>query len=115
MNPATNPSSSAAPTQPRLRADLLAEAIEDGGQRFIDVLDPQSGHGFRFYEAEYALACGMDGQRDVAGLVRWAEDELGLKTTATELSSVIATLGGLGYLDGDDHVLACLLYTSRCV
>ena len=62
--------------RPRFRQDLLAEAIEENGARFIDVIDPDSGDEFRFYELEYAMACAMDGERDVAGLVKWelAED-----------------------------------------
>src|SRR4051812_308767 len=85
--------------RPRFRQDLVAEPLEDGGSKFIDVMDPDSGVLFRFYEVEYSLACAMDGQRDVAGIVRWAEEELGLKSNANEVKSVIATLGDLGYLD----------------
>lgn len=85
--------------RPRFRQDLVAEPIEDGGARFIDVMDPDSGTLFRFYEVEYSLACGMDGQRDVAGIVKWAEDELGLKASPKEVNHVISTLGELGYLE----------------
>ena len=52
---------------PRFRTDLVAEPIDDGGKRFIDVVDPDSGNGFRFFEIEYSLACAMDGARDIAG------------------------------------------------
>ncbi len=85
--------------RPRFRQDLVAEPIEDGGARFIDVMDPDSGTLFRFFEVEYSLACGMDGQRDVAGIVKWAEEELGLKASAKEVNHVISTLGDLGYLE----------------
>jgi hypothetical protein len=86
-------------TRPRFRQDLVAEPIEDEGQRFIDVIDPDTGAAFRFYEVEYSLACAMDGERDVGKLVAWAQEELGVTPTPTELLSVIATLGDLGYLD----------------
>jgi len=82
--------------RPRFRTDLVAEMIEAEGQRFIDVIDPDTGDAFRFYEVEYSLACAMDGERDVAGLARWAQEELGITPSPTELSSVIATLGDLG-------------------
>ena len=82
--------------RPRFRQDLVAEPIEDGATRFIDVLDPDSGVLFRFFEVEYSLACAMDGQRDVAGIVKWAEEELGLKANANEVRNVISTLGNLG-------------------
>jgi hypothetical protein len=85
--------------RPRFRQDLVAEAVEDGGQKFVDVGDPDNGQMFRFYEVEFSIACGMDGERDVAGLVQWAKDELGLSTQANEVRSVIATLGAHGFLD----------------
>ncbi|MEZ4363115.1 MAG: hypothetical protein R3B48_23270 [Kofleriaceae bacterium] len=84
---------------PRLREDLVAEAIEDQGARFIDVIDPDTGSSFRFYDVEYALACAMDGERDVPGLVQWAQEELGIVPSDNELRTVISTLGELGYLD----------------
>ena len=85
--------------RPRFRQDLVAEPIEDGNSKFIDVMDPDSNTVYRFYEVEYSLACAMDGERDVAGVVRWAQEELGLSTTANEVKSVIATLGDLRFLD----------------
>lgn len=88
--------------RPRLREDLVAEAIEDRGARFIDVIDPDNGNSYRFYDVEYSLACAMDGERDIPGLVRWAQEELGIAPTAGELQNVIATLGDLGYLDRVD-------------
>ncbi len=87
--------------RPRFRTDLVAEPIQEDGKRFIDVLDPDSGVGFRFYDVEYSLACAMDGERDLAGLVRWAREELGVEPSQRELGTVIATLGELGYLAGD--------------
>jgi len=85
--------------RPRFRQDLVAEQIDEAGARFIDVMDPDSGSLFRFYEVEYSIACAMDGERDVPGIVRWAQEELGLKASTTEVTTVIATLGSLGYLE----------------
>ena len=87
-------------TRPKFRHDhLMAEPLEDGGSKYIDVLDPDTGSMFRFHEVEFAIACGMDGQRDVAGLIAWAREELGLLPTAAEVRNVISQLGELGYLD----------------
>ena len=86
--------------KPRFKQELVAELVEDGGARFIDVMDPDSGNIFRFYEVEYAIACAMDGERDVAGIVKWAQDELGVTPTPSEVTRVISTLGDLGYLAG---------------
>jgi hypothetical protein len=85
--------------RPRFRQDLVAELIDEQGTRFIDVMDPDSGSLFRFYEVEYSLACGMDGERDVSDIVRWAQDELGLTPSQHEVRAVIATLGDLGFID----------------
>ena len=60
---------------------------------------PEGGDVFRFYEVEYSLACGMDGERDVAGIVKWAQDELGLTPSPHEVRTVIAALGDLGFID----------------
>jgi hypothetical protein len=87
--------------RPRLRQDLVAELVEAPGARFIDVMAPDSGNVFRFYEVEYSLACGMDGERDIAGIVKWAQDELGLTPSQHEVQSVIATLGDLGFIDAE--------------
>jgi hypothetical protein len=86
-------------SNPRFRNDLVADPVDENGERFIDVIDPDTGLEFRFYEVEYSLACAMDGERDVAGLVTWAQEELGITPSPTELASVIATLGDLGYLE----------------
>ena len=85
--------------RPKFRTDLVAEVMEAEGQRFIDVIDPDTGDAFRFYEVEYSIACAMDGERDVRGLLQWAKEELGIEPSPAELQSVIQTLGSLGYLD----------------
>lgn len=88
--------------RPRFRQDLIAETIDDQGARFIDVMAPEGQSVFRFYEAEYALACGMDGERDIAGIVKWAQDELGLTSSHQEVRIVVATLHDLGFIDSGD-------------
>jgi hypothetical protein len=86
--------------RPRFRHDhLIAEVVEEQNSRFVDVMDPDSGNMFRFYEVEYSLACGMDGERDVAGIVKWAQEELGLSPSASEVQAVISTLTGLQFID----------------
>ncbi len=88
-----------AQSRPRFRTDLVAAPFHDDNQRFVDVTDPQSGKSFRFYEVEFSIACAMDGQRDIAGLLEWARDELGLAATRDELQAVVSTLDNLGYLE----------------
>ena len=84
--------------RPFFRTDLVSRPLADGGQRFVEVTDPDSGNSFRFYEIEYAIACAMNGDRDVNGLVEWAKIELGLEPSPSELQTVIGTLEDLGYL-----------------
>jgi hypothetical protein len=86
--------------RPFFRTDLVSRPLDDGGKRFVEVTDPDSGNSFRFYEIEYAIACAMDGERDVDELCEWAKVELGLEPSAEELQVVIGTLGDLGYLEG---------------
>jgi hypothetical protein len=86
-------------TRPRFRTDLVAKPFDEAGQRFVDVTDPDSGKTFRFYEIEYSIACAMDGRRDLAGLVEWAQAELGVEPSPDELKTVISTLQDLGYLE----------------
>lgn len=86
-------------SRPRFRTDLVAKPFDEAGQRFVDVTDPDSGKTFRFYEIEYSIACAMDGRRDLAGLVEWAQAELGVEPSPDELKTVISTLDDLGYLD----------------
>jgi len=81
---ATGASSTSGRERPRFRQDLVAETVDMQGVRFIDVMAPEGSDVFRFYEVEYALACGMDGERDVAGLVKWSQEELGVTPSPTE-------------------------------
>ncbi len=93
--------------RPRFRQDLVAELITEQGTRFIDVMCPNSGNAFRFFEVEYSVACAMDGERDVAAIVRWAQEELGLAPTPREVMTVIATLGDLGFVvSGRDDMVS---------
>ena len=85
--------------RPRFRQDLMAEVVEEGGTKFIDVGDPENGTVFRFYEVEFAVACAMDGERDIPGIVQWAKDELGVMPSVNEVRNVVATLGSLNFLD----------------
>jgi hypothetical protein len=92
--------------RPRFRQDLIAETVEHHGARFIDVMAPEGNDVFRFYEVEYSLACGMDGERDVAGIVKWAQDELGLTPSLQEVRTVIAALGELGFIEPGEAAAA---------
>src|SRR4051812_29264803 len=90
---------SANQTRPRFRNDLVAQQLEEEGVQYVDVTDPNSGSTFRFYDVEYSIACGMNGERDLGELVDWARADLGIETTPEELGQVMSTLAELGYLD----------------
>lgn len=93
---------------PSFRYDLQTEALEKGGKRYVEVSCPDKGNSFRFYEVEYALACGMDGTRNVGALVAWAKSELDLVTTEDEVSAIISKLADLSYLGSDSSVVSTL-------
>jgi hypothetical protein len=88
--------------RPRFRNDLVAQQLEEEGIQYVDVTDPNSGSTFRFYDVEYSIACGMNGERDLPALVEWARADLGIDTTADELATVMSTLAELGYLESGD-------------
>jgi len=88
-----------AQNKPRFRNDLVAQQLEEEGVQYVDVTDPNSGATFRFYDVEYSIACGMNGERDLSELVDWARADLGIETTPDELATVMSTLAELGYLD----------------
>ncbi len=83
---------------PSFRFDLHTEALQEAGNRYVEVSCPDKGNSFRFYEVEYAVACGMDGTRDLGSLVKWAKSELDLDTTEAEVSAIVAQLTKLEYL-----------------
>src|SRR5262245_17532920 len=85
--------------KPRFRNDLVAQPLEEEGVRYVDVTDPESGATFRFYDIEYSIACAMDGDRDLPGLVEWTRGEFGIETSIDELRGVVSTLAELGYLE----------------
>ena len=91
--------------QPRFKQELVAEPLEDNGVRFIDVMDPDSGNVFRFYEVEYSLACAMDGERSMDALAQWTFAELGIETSAEELSNVVNTHCFAGSVGSPDQPL----------
>jgi hypothetical protein len=86
--------------KPRFRNDLVAQPIEEDAYRWVDVTDPNSGATFRFYDVEYTIACAMDGARDLSALADWTRVELGIETSAEELTTLVGTLADLGYLEG---------------
>ncbi|MBL4632932.1 MAG: hypothetical protein JKY56_03620 [Kofleriaceae bacterium] len=86
---------------PSFRFDLHTEALQEAGNRYVEVSCPDKGNSFRFYEVEYAVACGMDGTRDLGSLVKWAKSELDLDTTEAEVSAIVAQLTKLSYLSAD--------------
>ncbi len=98
--------SGASLSNPSFRYDLHTEALVESGNRYVDVSCPESGTSFRFYEVEYAVACGMDGERDVGAIVNWAKSELALVTTKEEVKAIIGKLASLDYLDASEDMAA---------
>src|SRR3954451_13115170 len=87
-----------AESSPRFRRDLVATTTEEEGVAYVDVSDPRTGNGFRFYDYEYQLALQMDGQ-PVDRIVAWAAASYGLDLTAEGVTEFGARLGELGFLE----------------
>ena len=85
--------------KPFFRYDLHTTAVEENGNRYVDVTDLVEGESFRFYEVEYAVACGMNGQRNLDGIVDWAMLELDLQTTTQEVGAIVDKLAELKYIE----------------
>lgn len=84
---------------PRLRTDLEASPIEDGGLRFFDVHDPRSGSSMRLYEHEWLIARRMDGRASLDDLAAWAGQHVGFSPSAGDLRTYAHKLDELGFFD----------------
>ena len=84
---------------PRLRDDLVAATVEEGGVAYVDLTDPATGVNFRFYDFEYDLAKQLTGQ-SLEDVVAWASATYQLELTSEGLDQFIEKLAGLGFLAG---------------
>ena len=84
---------------PRLRDDLVAATVDEQGVTCIEVTDPITATGFRFYDFEYALAQQLTGQ-PLEAVIAWADQTYGLDLTSEALDQFIEKLAGLGFLVG---------------
>jgi|GEM_PF-3041637 len=86
---------------PRLRDDLVAATVDEGGVTCVDLTDPGTGTSFRFYDFEYDLAKQLTGQ-PLEDVVAWASATYQLELTTEALDQFIEKLAGLGFLAGDE-------------
>jgi len=86
---------------PRLRDDLVAATVEEGGVTYVDLTEPASGISFRFYDFEYDLAKQLTGQ-PLEDVVAWASATYQLDLTTEALDQFIEKLAGLGFLARDE-------------
>ena len=84
---------------PRLRDDLVAATVDEGGIAYVDLTDPSTGINFRFYDFEYDLAKQLTGQT-LEEVVAWASATYQLELTSEALDQFIEKLAGLGFLAG---------------
>src|SRR5262245_36578138 len=85
---------------PRLREDLLAATVVEDAVTYVDVTDPVTGAGFRFYDFEYGLARQLDGQRPLEEIVAWGASSYGLELSIPALEQFVRQLADMGYLHG---------------
>ncbi len=84
---------------PCLRKDLVATIVDEQGVSCVEVTDPLTSGGFRFYDFEYALAQQLTGQ-PLETVVAWALSTYGVELSTEALDQFIEKLAGLGFLVG---------------
>jgi multidrug efflux pump subunit AcrA (membrane-fusion protein) len=88
---------------PRLRNDLIVTTADEQGIPCVEVTDPVTSIGFRFYDFEYALAQQLTGQ-PLEAVVAWASEQYGVELTTDALDQFLQKLTGLGFLADADAV-----------
>ena len=84
----------------RLKPGLAVTRVEDEGIAYYDVLEPESGLSFRFYEHEYLLAQQLEPGRSLAEISAWVRRELGVESRPEDLGVFIDKVRELGFLEG---------------
>ena len=88
----------------RIRSDLQATPLEEGGIAYFDVRDPRSGASMRMYDFEWKIAAQLDGARPIDEIARWAMAQLGLQASVADLEEYVQRLQDLGFFDSRSEV-----------
>jgi multidrug efflux pump subunit AcrA (membrane-fusion protein) len=83
----------------RLKSGLAATRVEEDGITYYDVLEPESGNSFRFYEHEYLLAQQLEPGRPLTEVSAWVRRELGVESRPEDLGVFIDKVRELGFLE----------------
>lgn len=87
---------------PRLRTDLLVNAVDEGGISYFDVKDPRTGHALRLYHFEWLVAQRLDGERTFDEISSWAMvqfNKLGWGASSEDLRLYAERLRELGLIE----------------
>ena len=85
--------------QVRLKANLVVTCVREGGIPYVDVLEPDTGRSFRFYEHEYLLAKELQPGKPYDELVRFVARRFGFETTPEAIDEFIRSVAEMGFLD----------------
>jgi biotin carboxyl carrier protein len=89
--------------KPRFRRDLEAVPLEVGGQKYVELHDPNTGASFQLYDFEYRVALAFDGLA-FDKVISWMKLVAGMDLRESELREFATRLGELGFLeDGAEH------------
>jgi hypothetical protein len=83
----------------RLKPGLAVTRVEEDGIAYYDVLEPDTGNSFRFYEHEYLLAQQLAPGRALADISAWVRRELGVESRPEDLGVFIDQVRDLGFLE----------------
>jgi biotin carboxyl carrier protein len=90
----------------RLKAGLAVTRVEEDGIGYVDVLEPESGNSFRFYEHEYLLALQLEPGRSLADLSAWVKNELGVESRPEDVQVFVDQVRKLGFLEAASDAAA---------
>jgi hypothetical protein len=83
----------------RLKPGLAVTRVEDEGITYYDVLEPESGNSFRFYEHEFLLAQQLEPGRPLADISAWVRRELEVESRPEDVQVFIDKIKELGFLE----------------
>jgi membrane fusion protein (multidrug efflux system) len=83
----------------RLKPGLAVTRVEDEGITYFDVLEPETGNSFRFYEHELLLAQQLEPGRPLADISAWVRRELEVESRPEDVQVFIDKVRELGFLE----------------
>src|SRR5512138_2152338 len=85
--------------RPWFRTDLTCSREEQQGVVFYRVDDPKTQTSFRLYEIEYLIAQKLDGNRELADVIKAVKDEYNFDISLPDLQKFVSQLDSMGFVE----------------